>query len=371
MNVLYCALDSNEFNRVSGCDTAKQIWDKLQVAHEGTNQVKENKISMLVHNYELLKMKPDENISSMFTRFTDIINGLKSLGKEYTNVEMVRKILRCLPKAWEPKVTAIQEAKDLTKLSLDELMGSLMSHEMNQVKGDEDEGKGKRGIALKASCSSDEEVANLCFMTTEDEDEVQDSLIQSFSFDELQYAFDEQYLELKRVFSKYRCLKKILETLIQENDTLKYQVVSLKENLARVTKENEKILQEESNDLKSENIDLKRKVDSLTQDLARFTQGKRNLDILLGSQRCCFNKSGIGYDSFNDQKSYSYMITKSSPSFTLCNFCGKSGHISHVCPSRKKSSRGIKFVWIRKDRMKETGSNAKGPKKIWVPKGKT
>ena len=93
----------------------------------------------------------------MFTHFTDTINGLKSLRKEYTNVEMVRKILRCLPKAWEPKVTTIQEAKDLTKLSLDELMGSLMIHEMNHVKGDEDEGKEKRSIALKASCSSDDE----------------------------------------------------------------------------------------------------------------------------------------------------------------------------------------------------------------------
>ncbi|KAB1223953.1 hypothetical protein CJ030_MR2G026934 [Morella rubra] len=81
MNVLYCALDSNEFNRISGCDTTKQIWDKLQVAHEGTNQVKESKISMLVHSYELFKMRSDESISSMFTRFTDIINGLNLLVK--------------------------------------------------------------------------------------------------------------------------------------------------------------------------------------------------------------------------------------------------------------------------------------------------
>lgn len=96
MNILYCALDSNEFNRVSACETAKEIWDKLEVTHEGTNQVKESKIDMLVHKYELFKMLPDENISSMFTRFTDITNGLKSLGKSYSNVELVRKVLRSL-----------------------------------------------------------------------------------------------------------------------------------------------------------------------------------------------------------------------------------------------------------------------------------
>ena len=60
----------------------------------------------------------------MFTRFTDITNNLKSLGKTYTNEEMVRKILRCLPKnKWGPKVTAIEEAQNLKTLALDDFLG--------------------------------------------------------------------------------------------------------------------------------------------------------------------------------------------------------------------------------------------------------
>ena len=89
---------SSEFNRISSCDTAKQIWDKLEVTHEGTNQVKESRINMLVHDYKMFNMKVDESIPSMFTRFTNIINSLKSLGKSYTNGKMVRKILRSLRK---------------------------------------------------------------------------------------------------------------------------------------------------------------------------------------------------------------------------------------------------------------------------------
>ncbi|CAL2277772.1 unnamed protein product [Prunus armeniaca] len=58
----------------------------------------------------------------MFTRFTDIVNSLKALGKDYANVEHGRKILWSLLKKWEPKVTAIMEARDLSKLSLDELL---------------------------------------------------------------------------------------------------------------------------------------------------------------------------------------------------------------------------------------------------------
>ena len=98
MNILYCALDANEFNRISTCMSAKKIWDRLEVTHEGTNQVKESKINMLVHKYELFKMEHDESITEIFTHFMDIINDLKSLGKFYSNSNLVRKILRSLPR---------------------------------------------------------------------------------------------------------------------------------------------------------------------------------------------------------------------------------------------------------------------------------
>ena len=141
-------MNPSEFNRISSCDTVKQILDKLEVTHEGTNQVTESCINMLVHDYEMFKMEVDESIPSMFTRFTNIINSLRSLRKSYTNGEMVRKILRSLPKGWQPKVTAIQEAKDLNILELDELMGSLMTHEIT-MKTHDDHDKKKEGNNLQ------------------------------------------------------------------------------------------------------------------------------------------------------------------------------------------------------------------------------
>ncbi|GAV84788.1 zf-CCHC domain-containing protein/DUF4219 domain-containing protein/UBN2 domain-containing protein, partial [Cephalotus follicularis] len=102
-HVLFCAVGPNEFNLISSCDTAKEMWDLLEVSYEGTNQVKESKISMLVHEYELFFMHDNESIGDMFTRFTTIINSLKNLGKSYSNQELVRKILRCLPRSWTPK----------------------------------------------------------------------------------------------------------------------------------------------------------------------------------------------------------------------------------------------------------------------------
>ena len=78
--------------------------------------MKESKINLLVHNHELFSMKESETIVKMITRFTDIVNGLEALEKTYKESEKVMKILRSLPSKWHTKVTAIQEAKDLTKL---------------------------------------------------------------------------------------------------------------------------------------------------------------------------------------------------------------------------------------------------------------
>ena len=37
MNVLYCALDSTEFNRISTCTTAQKIQNKLEITHKETS----------------------------------------------------------------------------------------------------------------------------------------------------------------------------------------------------------------------------------------------------------------------------------------------------------------------------------------------
>ncbi|XP_070012743.1 uncharacterized protein [Nicotiana sylvestris] len=37
--ILVCGIRPDEYNRVSACDTVKEIWEALQTAHEGTTQV--------------------------------------------------------------------------------------------------------------------------------------------------------------------------------------------------------------------------------------------------------------------------------------------------------------------------------------------
>ena len=79
--LLYFGLGPDEYTRISQCESAKEIQDALQIVHEGTNQVKQSRIELLMRKYELFEMGDRETIMDMYTRFTHITNELKSLGK--------------------------------------------------------------------------------------------------------------------------------------------------------------------------------------------------------------------------------------------------------------------------------------------------
>ena len=76
-----------------------------------------------------------------------------------------------MPKTWEAKVTAIQEAKDLNILLLEELLGSLMTYELNQKQNaQEEEDKRKKSITFKSTTQENES-------ESEDENEEELALI--------------------------------------------------------------------------------------------------------------------------------------------------------------------------------------------------
>ena len=67
---LILRLDKSEFNRISMCETAFDIWRTLEITHEGTSRVKDSKVNILLHDFELFQMQPSETIGDMYTRFS-------------------------------------------------------------------------------------------------------------------------------------------------------------------------------------------------------------------------------------------------------------------------------------------------------------
>ncbi|GKD46134.1 hypothetical protein Tco_1270779 [Tanacetum coccineum] len=101
-------------------------------------------IDLLVKKYEQFVISEDESIDNAFARFNTIVISLKALDEGYSSKNYVRKFLRALRPKWRPKVTTIEELKDLTSLSFDELNKNLKakkesSDEESLTSGSKDE----------------------------------------------------------------------------------------------------------------------------------------------------------------------------------------------------------------------------------------
>ncbi|KAA0039209.1 gag-pol polyprotein [Cucumis melo var. makuwa] len=93
-------------------------------------------------------MTEDESVSEYNERVLEIANDSLLLGEKIPDSKIVCKVLCSLPRKFDMKVTAIEEARDITTLKLDELFGSLITFEM--AISDRESKKGK-GVAFKSA----------------------------------------------------------------------------------------------------------------------------------------------------------------------------------------------------------------------------
>ena len=201
--LIYNALPRREFERVHVCKTAMEIWDSLIITHQGNSQVKDCKIDLLIQQYEKFAISDEETIDNGYTRFNAIITSLTALDPSFYNKNHVRKFLRALPVKWRPKVMAIEEAKNLAELPLDELIGNLKVYEMileNDKASTKDKKEKVKSLALKAKVTSNQ---------TSDESDAQEGSGEEDEANEDEYNLS---LEGNRCLYTSRFLSKTIST---------------------------------------------------------------------------------------------------------------------------------------------------------------
>ncbi|GAV61940.1 zf-CCHC domain-containing protein/UBN2 domain-containing protein, partial [Cephalotus follicularis] len=188
--------------------------------------------------YELFKMQPNESIKNLYNRVLDITNGLLGLDKVFGKDELVSKLLGCLNDEWEPKFTKfakMNKERRFQKKNFNKGEGSKMDpptcfecNKPGHIKVDCPQLKKKKLYkkkALKAWHLSDDEssddevteqVANLCFMALSDDEDSENEVGNSYTFVELQFAFDELLVEFKKKCSQCSLLKKNMATVEKE-----------------------------------------------------------------------------------------------------------------------------------------------------------
>ncbi|XP_051149296.1 uncharacterized protein LOC127264013 [Andrographis paniculata] len=157
---IFNAVDETQAKLISNCKVAKEAWDILENAFEGSVQVRESKLDHVETLFEALKINEDETIAVYHNRFMDVVNQAEALGMHFEEKRLVRKMLKSLTKNFRPKVIMLDEPPKLRHMTLDELYGTLVSYEMNYL-----EDEAPKSVALSAEdlemIESDEEMALL------------------------------------------------------------------------------------------------------------------------------------------------------------------------------------------------------------------
>ncbi|XP_077228618.1 uncharacterized protein LOC143861606 [Tasmannia lanceolata] len=122
-------MDEPIFSRIMAATTSKEAWDLLQEEYQGTSKVISVKLQTLRRDFENLIMKNSESIQVFFSRVSSIVNQIRTYGNKLDDKKIVEKVLRSLPNKFDHVVAVIEESKDLTKYSMNELMGFLQAHE--------------------------------------------------------------------------------------------------------------------------------------------------------------------------------------------------------------------------------------------------
>ncbi|XP_075499100.1 uncharacterized protein LOC142537473 [Primulina tabacum] len=127
---------------------------------------------MLTSKFEMMRMEESENILEYDRRLREIANEAFSVGEAISNERLVSKVLRSLPERFNIKICAIDEAKDTSKMALEDLISSLRTFEMNLDMKKKDKGK---TIALQASNDSYNELLQIS-QEVNDSDLCEDSI---------------------------------------------------------------------------------------------------------------------------------------------------------------------------------------------------
>jgi vancomycin resistance protein YoaR len=109
---------------------AKEVWETLEIAHEGSQIVKASKIQILVSQFEEIRMKEEETFDEFYSKLSTIRNSTINLGKKMTDAKIIKKILRSLPTRFIPQIATITQSQDLETMRVKELVGSLQTFEL-------------------------------------------------------------------------------------------------------------------------------------------------------------------------------------------------------------------------------------------------
>nr|KYP41595.1 hypothetical protein KK1_037041 [Cajanus cajan] len=130
---LFSSVSKIIFTRIMNLNSAKDIWNYLKSEYQRSEQTKGMKALNLAREFEMQSMKETETIKSYADKLLSIANKVRLLGKDFSDERIVQKILVTVPEKYESKILALKESKDLSKITLGELVNALQAQEQRRM----------------------------------------------------------------------------------------------------------------------------------------------------------------------------------------------------------------------------------------------
>jgi hypothetical protein len=159
--ILLASLSREEYNKVQGLKSAKEIWDVLRTAHEGDEVTKITKRETIEGELGRFMLNQGEEPQAMYNRLKTLVNQVRNLGSiKWDDHEMVKVILRSLVFLNPTQVQLIRGDPRYKLMSPVEVIGKFVSFEL-MIKGSKQ--------IIERGATSTPEVQPVAFKATEEE----------------------------------------------------------------------------------------------------------------------------------------------------------------------------------------------------------
>ncbi|XP_074360758.1 uncharacterized protein LOC141701010 [Apium graveolens] len=114
--------------------TAKEGWEAIKVMCQGADREKKARVQTFKAEFETLRMNDGEQLDDFYMKLNGLVSTIRALGEEIHESYVVKKLLRAVPSKFLQIASIIEQFGDLEKMTVEETVGSLQSHE-ERLKG--------------------------------------------------------------------------------------------------------------------------------------------------------------------------------------------------------------------------------------------
>ncbi|RVW47905.1 hypothetical protein CK203_102087 [Vitis vinifera] len=130
---LFTTMSLMIFTRIMFLKTTKAIWDYLKEEYVGDKRIKGMQVLNLIREFELQKINESKAIKDYSDKLLSIANKVRLLDSEVNDSRIVEKIFVMVPERYETTITTLENTKDLSKISLEELLNSLQAQKKRRL----------------------------------------------------------------------------------------------------------------------------------------------------------------------------------------------------------------------------------------------